>query len=151
MAAGEDGIFPPLFPVSGFSKEFRKPELVDATMLCRDEKEALKRLKASSGLQAQTKRMQSLPAEIQLEFPGDRFSFTGSEIKIPYFLVPGRLPLKKIQLFIDGKALPDYLPDGRETLGISLPSKNCLLELIPVSAAGEGKKIQSRLYWQAPR
>jgi hypothetical protein len=138
--------------MSSFSGGFRKPELVDAVMLCRDEKEALSRLKAESGMSSnEKKRLASLPAGIQLEFPGDRFTFSKEELKLPYFLIPGRLPLKKIQILIDGKPQADYLPDGKEIITLKLPAQDCMLELIPVSQAGEGEKIQCRFRWQAPR
>ena len=150
MPPSQENHFPGIVPVAAFAKDFRRPELVDAVMLCRDEKEALGRLKAASGIAVnQKKRLSSLPAGIQLEFPGDRFTFSGPELRLPYFLIPGRLPLKKIRVLLDGKVQPDYLPDGKEIITIKPPRQDCLLELIPVSAAGEGEKIVCRLRWQS--
>jgi hypothetical protein len=147
-----DKLLPGLFPMGVFSKDFRRPELVNAVMLCRDEKEALERLKAKHGMAVnEQKRQISLPAEIQLEFPGDRYSFSGPELRLPYFLVPGRLPLKKIQVYIDGKIQSDYLPDGKEIIAVKPPAQDCLLELIPISAAGEGNKLKCSLHWQEKR
>ena len=150
MPPSEETAFPGLFSVAAFSKEFRKPEIVDAAMLCHDEEEALRRLKFTGGENATKRRLLSLPADISLEFPGDRISFSATEWKLPYFTAPGRLPLKKIQLILNGKALPDYLPDGKETIPLHLPQENSSLELIPFSAAGEGTRIRCRLQWNPP-
>lgn len=141
MPASAEDLFPGMFHVSAFRRQFRKPELVDATLLCRDESEALKRLKAGSGEKNELRRKTSLPAAIQLPFPGNFFTTKTAEIRLPYFQTPGRLPLKKIRVMLNGKALPDYLPDGKDILTVPVEEGDGILELIPVSAAGEGLKI----------
>jgi len=145
MPASSEVQFPGSFSVAAFRRHFRRPELVDAAILCRDEAEALRRLKASSGIKNEIKRKNSLPAAIRLPFPGDFFSTKGPDIKLPFFLVPGRLPLKKILLVLNGQSLQDYLPDGRDVITVSVPQGNSVLELVPVSSAGEGEKISCRL------
>jgi hypothetical protein len=144
---GDESHFPGLFPMSSFASLFRKPELVDAVMLCRDEGTALKRLKAVGGESAQKLRLNQRPPEIYFEMPGDRLTFSAEVVKIPFFQIPGRLPLKKIQLWFDGKPLPDYLPDGMETLNLKLPQEDGLLEYLPYSAAGAGTKKSCMLKW----
>ena len=145
MPASAEEQFPGTFYISSFRRHFRRPELVDATILCRDEAEALRRLKASSGLKNEIKRKNSLPAAIRLPFPGDFFTSKGPEIKLPFFLKTGRLPLKKIQLILNGKSLPDYITDGKDMIPVPLQIGDSILELIPVSSAGEGEKITCRL------
>jgi len=141
---GNEG-FPGLFSMEFFSSAFRKPEVVDAVMLCRDEATALKRLKAATAERCQKKRLDLRPPHIYMEFPGDRFLFSGTGLLIPYFETEGRLPIKKIQISIDGQARPDYLPDGRHVIRLSSLTGDCTLELTPYSAAGPGEKLFCRL------
>lgn len=142
--------FPGLFSLAFFEPAFRKPELVDAVLLCRDEATALKRLKIPFGEVNQKTRLALRPPHIYLEFPGDKINFNGQEVSIPYFETPGRMPLKKIQLLLNGKALPDYLPDGKDLIRLNPPENDVILELIPYSAAGPGEKVVCRLYRQNP-
>jgi hypothetical protein len=145
MPASAEEQFPGTFYISSFRRHFRRPELVDAAILCRDEAEALKRLKASSGINNEAKRKNSLPAAIRLPFPGDFFTTKAPEVRLPFFLIAGRLPLKKIQLILNGKSLQDYIPDGKDLIPVPVQIGDSILELIPVSSAGEGEKITCRL------
>lgn len=129
------------------ASRFRKPALVDAAMLCQDEPTALKRLKAPGEDESNKIRMEQLPPEIYLSFPGDRISFSSDVVKIPYFQPSGRKPIKLIQVLVDGKALPDQVHDISSTLEITLPKKDCLLELIPISASGHGDKIRCVMHY----
>lgn len=140
-------IFPGLFSMESLASRFRKPAVVDAAMLCHDEPTALKRLKFSEGKVAEEIRMQQRVPEIYLPFPGDQLHFSNPEVSIPFFPLPDRKPIKILRIWVDGQSLPDFIPDASGTLKISLPSKDCLLEIAPVSAAGQGEKCKCRMRW----
>lgn len=150
LPPSETDRFPGVFSMSFFNQSFHKPELVDAVLLCRDEATALQRLRVPFGAITQDMRLKLRPPHIYLEFPGDKISYTSAEVALPYFEVAGRMPLKKVQLLLNGKPLPDYLPDGKELIRLSPPEDDSLLELIPYSAAGPGERIRCRLLRSRP-
>lgn len=146
-ASGEKDQFPGLFSMGSLSSHFRKPAVVDAAMLCYDENTALKRLKFAGGKPAEEIRIQQRIPSIYLSFPGDQLFFSAPEVRIPVFQVPGRKPLKILRVWVDGQPRPDVVAVKNGTLAVSLPAKDCLLEIAPVSAAGQGEKIKCRMRW----
>lgn len=135
---------PRLYPFSSFSKSFRNPAVLDSVIQNHNESKAI----SPVGPAAKRLVLSNLPPKIDLEFPEPEQQFSISKMVLQFSLEVGSKPVQKIWIFVDGKPVSEFVPKGNDgEISLELPERDCLLEIIPESAAVTGEKVLRSLRW----
>ena len=144
LIPSKQGKNPRLYPFSSLRNSFRKPAFIDSVLHNCSELKAI----SPTGPAAKKLVLSNLPPKIDLEFPEPEQQFSSSKMVLQFSLELGSKPVQKLRIFVDGKPVSEFIPKGNDgEISLELPERDCLLEIVPESAAGTGAKVLRYLRW----
>ena len=144
LIPSKPGKNPRLYPFSSLRTSFRKPAFIDSVLHNCSELKAI----SPVGPAAKKLVLSNLPPKIDLEFPEPEQQFSSRKMNLQFSLEPGSKPVQKIRIFVDRNPISEFVPKGNDgEISLELPDRDCLLEIVPESAAGTGEKVLRNLRW----
>ena len=142
------------FPADRFRKRFYRPDIVKRVLETLDEEKAVtqanriaKRRRGDEDLR------KSLPPVIKILGPATDSKFSGSSLTVEYSLrSPSGLPVKKVEIFVDGRPLEarGFVPqqsDQTARISVPLPPRNVTIALVARTANAASSPATLALKW----